>query len=286
VIKSNCRDVPAARPHERLARFVGFQVVLSAVLLAGMPAGPALAAPQAGFPSAQAPDERGLLGSVADRVVGVADRGTELMDQVRDRATGLVDAAINFLGVRYKRGGTTAESGFDCSGFTRYVFENSIGRVLPHTAGEQANAPDLVKVDKKDLRPGDLVFFDTVRRTFSHVGIYLGDGKFIHSPRSGQSVRIEDINITYWARHFTGARRAPELAAPVNESAFAKLASQAARVAPGGNGSGDALLLATGSQAPNPASLLVGSTLPAAPEAVVAGFAPRHEPFARPLAVN
>jgi len=258
-------------------------VVLSAALLA-LPAGPALAAPPAISSSVQSPDERGLLGSVADRVVGVADRSTELMGEVRDRAGSLVDAAINFLGVRYKRGGTTAESGFDCSGFTRYVFENSIGRVLPHTAGEQANSPDLMKVDKKDLKPGDLVFFDTLRRTFSHVGIYLGDGKFIHSPRSGQSVRIEDMNITYWARHFTGARRAPELAAPANEAAFANLASQATLAAAAGS-AGAPVLLAD-APALNPSGLHFGSTLPAAPEAVVAGFAPRHEPFARPLEVH
>ena len=118
---------------------------------------------------------------------------------------------MNVLGVRYKLGGNSVETGFDCSGFTRYVFENSLGRVLPHRADEQANAPELAKVDKKTSKPGDLVFFDTMRRTFSHVGIYLGDGKFIHSPRTGESVRIEDMNISYWARHFTGARRVPEL---------------------------------------------------------------------------
>jgi len=259
-------------------------VVLSAALLA-LPAGPALASPPAISSSVQSPDERGLLGSVADRVVGVADRSTELMGEVRDRAGSLVDAAINFLGVRYKRGGSTAESGFDCSGFTRYVFENSIGRVLPHTAGEQANSPDLVKVDKKDLKPGDLVFFDTLRRTFSHVGIYLGDGKFIHSPRSGQSVRIEDLNITYWSRHFTGARRAPELvAASADEAAFAKLASQAATLASSGNAS--ASLLVAEAPGLNPSGLRFGSSLPAAPEALAAGFAPRHEPFARPLEVH
>jgi len=284
VIKSNRRDVPAARPRERLASFLGCHVlVLVAALLAGVPAGPALAAPLGVSQSAQPPlDDRGLLGSVADRMAGVADRSTELMGQVRDRAHGLVDAAMNYLGVRYKRGGSTVESGFDCSGFTRYVFENSIGRVLPHTAGEQANSPDLVKVDKKDLKPGDLVFFDTLRRTFSHVGIYLGDGKFIHSPRSGQSVRIEDINIAYWARHFTGARRAPELAAPAAETSLARFAGQSAEFSPTGEisspqVSADALAL-------NPSGLRFGSSLPAAPERIAAGFAPRHEPFAPPLA--
>src|SRR6185312_13486804 len=106
--------------------------------------------------------------------------------------------------------------------------------------GEQANAPELMKVDKKDLKPGDLVFFDTMRRTFSHVGIYLGDGKFIHSPRTGESVRIEDLNVSYWARRFTGGRRVPELAegggGPTGSS---MLASLTARL-PGFGGSGGA----------------------------------------------
>ena len=190
-------------------------LVASAALVAPLLA--AQAAPQSAHEPILPPaGERGLFGTVADKV---ASGGTELLSQggqivthVRDGATNLVDSAMNFLGVRYKLGGTSAETGFDCSGFTRYVFENSIGHILPHRANEQANDPNLAKVDRKDLKPGDLVFFDTMRRTFSHVGIYLGDGKFIHAPRTGESVRIEDINISYWARRFTGARRVPELA--------------------------------------------------------------------------
>ena len=118
--------------------------------------------------------------------------------------------AMNFIGVRYRRGGTTAENGFDCSGFTRYVFENSIGLVLPRRADEQARAPGLFTIGKDELKPGDLVFFNTVRRAFSHVGIYVGDGKFIHSPRAGGEVRIEDMRVDYWAKRFNGARRAPQ----------------------------------------------------------------------------
>ena len=176
---------------------------MSTALLA--PVDSVLAAPQSVRQPAMHPvDDQGLLDSVATK-------SSQIITQVRDGTSSLVDSAMNFLGVRYKLGGNTAETGFDCSGFTRYVFENSLGRVLPHRADEQANAPELAKVDRKDLKPGDLVFFDTMRRTFSHVGIYLGDGKFIHSPRTGASVRVEDINISYWARHFTGARRAPEL---------------------------------------------------------------------------
>ena len=258
---------------------------MSAALLA--PLGTALAAPQSVRQPAMRPvDDRGLLDSVATR-------SSQLITQVRDGASGLVDSAMNFLGVRYKLGGNTAETGFDCSGFTRYVFENSLGRVLPHRADEQANAPELAKVDKKDLKPGDLVFFDTMRRTFSHVGIYLGDGKFIHSPRTGESVRIEDINISYWARHFTGARRVPELADGAGGGS-SMLASLTARLSGGGlgsGGSGGASVVSAVSAAPailsaslNPSGLRVGSTLPTLPAAAPASLGPAHAPFARQMA--
>jgi hypothetical protein len=130
-----------------------------------------------------------------------------LLRQVGDRAAGLTVAAMEFVGVRYRRGGTSAATGFDCSGFTRHVVETSLGLVLPRRADEQASAPGLVAVDRKDLKPGDLVFFNTLKRTFSHVGIYVGGNKFIHSPRPGQSVRTEDMGFAYWAKRFTGARR-------------------------------------------------------------------------------
>lgn len=139
----------------------------------------------------------------------------ELAQQVRDKATDmaseLVLSAMNFLGVPYRRGGTSAESGFDCSGFTRHVFENSVGLILPRRAIEQANSPDLVPVKKNELKPGDLVFFNTLRHTFSHVGIYIGDDKFIHSPRAGGEVRVEDMRQSYWQQRFDGARRAPTI---------------------------------------------------------------------------
>ncbi len=131
-----------------------------------------------------------------------------LARQVRDAASGLVVSAMNFLGVRYRRGGESAEKGFDCSGFTRYVFEHSIGLVLPRRADQQARDAGLLKIARDDLRPGDLVFFNTMRRAFSHVGIYIGEGRFIHAPRPGGEVRIEDMHASYWARRFTGGRRA------------------------------------------------------------------------------
>ena len=131
---------------------------------------------------------------------------------VRDKASDMVLSAMNFLGVPYRRGGISAERGFDCSGFTRHVFEMSLGLVLPRRVDEQASAPGLAKIKRDELKPGDLVFFNTLKRTFSHVGIYIGEGKFIHSPRPGGEVRVEDMRYAYWSKRFTGARRAQPLA--------------------------------------------------------------------------
>jgi len=137
-----------------------------------------------------------------------ADAPPGFIRQMGHSASAMVVSSMNFLGVRYRRGGNSAEEGFDCSGFTRHVFENSLGLILPRRADEQATAPGLKKIQKDELQPGDLVFFNTLKRTFSHVGIYVGEGKFIHAPRSGSVVRVEDMRFAYWAKRFTGARRA------------------------------------------------------------------------------
>ena len=153
--------------------------------------------------------ERGLLPADATNVVtGVTSVAPTLAQKVRDGASDMVLTAMNFLGVPYRRGGTTEATGFDCSGFTRHIFEMSLGLVLPRRANEQANAAGLTKVGRDELRPGDLVFFNTMRHTFSHVGIYIGDGKFIHSPTTGGAVRVDDMRYAYWSQRFNGARRA------------------------------------------------------------------------------
>ncbi|AOF86640.1 lecithin retinol acyltransferase family protein [Hydrogenophaga sp. RAC07] len=126
---------------------------------------------------------------------------------VGDQASSLVINAMAFLGVPYKYGGNTVETGFDCSGFVRAVYEQSLGKILPRRSDEQAAATEVI--DRSELKPGDLVFFNTMRRAFSHVGIYVGDGKFIHSPRSGSHVRMEDMRMAYWNTRFNGARRVP-----------------------------------------------------------------------------
>lgn len=131
------------------------------------------------------------------------------IDQVRqtmgEKASELVMTAMGFLGVPYRRGGSSAETGFDCSGFVRAMYQQTVGLILPRSADQQAAATKTI--DKNELRPGDLVFFNTMRRTFSHVGIYIGDNKFIHSPRSGSEVRVEDMRMSYWQTRFNGARR-------------------------------------------------------------------------------
>ncbi len=121
------------------------------------------------------------------------------------RTSELVGTAMGFLGVPYRRGGNSADTGFDCSGFVRAIYSQTVGLVLPRRAAEQAQATQTI--DKQDLQPGDLVFFNTMRRTFSHVGIYVGEGKFIHAPRTGAQVRVESMQTPYWSRRFDGARR-------------------------------------------------------------------------------
>ena len=131
------------------------------------------------------------------------------LDQVRESvsstASDLVFTAMGFLGVPYRRGGNTAETGFDCSGFVRAMYQQTVGLILPRKAEQQAAATETI--DRSELKPGDLVFFNTMRRTFSHVGIYIGEGKFIHSPKPGAEVRVESMSIAYWAHRFDGARR-------------------------------------------------------------------------------
>ena len=163
--------------------------------------------------------ERGLLQGGAN---GDAGGSSRLLASVRDTASDLVLSAMNFLGVRYTRGGNSVENGFDCSGFTRHIFEMSVGLVLPRRADEQARDNSLLAIRREELKPGDLVFFNTMKRTFSHVGIYVGDGKFIHAPRTGSAVRVEDMRDSYWAKRFTGARRADLKAAAAGEGALAR----------------------------------------------------------------
>ena len=163
------------------------------------------------LPQAAPPDEidkllaeKGLLNQLGAQI-------GQMRQSVGEKASELVVNAMGFLGVPYRRGGSSGDTGFDCSGFVRAMYQQTVGLVLPRSADLQAAAT--LTIDKNDLQPGDLVFYNTMRRAFSHVGIYIGDNKFIHAPRPGAEVRVEDMRLGYWTARFNGARRVESAAA-------------------------------------------------------------------------
>lgn len=147
--------------------------------------------------------EKGLLSQLGSQIV-------QVRQSVSEKTSELVVNAMGFLGVPYRRGGNSAETGFDCSGFVRAMYQQTVGLMLPRSADQQAAATQTI--EKSELQPGDLVFFNTMRRAFSHVGIYIGDNKFIHSPKPGAEVRVEDMRLSYWQKRFNGARRVDDTA--------------------------------------------------------------------------
>ncbi|WP_206951997.1 C40 family peptidase [Trinickia acidisoli] len=132
-------------------------------------------------------------------------RAKAFLSGMAGKAGDVVVGALNMIGVRYRWGGSSPDSGLDCSGFVRYVFQDTLGLALPRRAEEMSRVGEKVRL--ADLKPGDLVFFNTMRRTFSHVGIYIGGNKFVHSPSTGSTIRVDDLDDSYWEKHFTGARR-------------------------------------------------------------------------------
>jgi cell wall-associated NlpC family hydrolase len=151
------------------------------------------------------------------QLLGCGGLATQPEDEVGDQSTidgapisatlgrEVVMQAMGALGVRYAPGGTSPRSGFDCSGLVVYAYFRASEHELPRTT--YALSRSGVRLDPHDLRPGDLVFYNTQRRPYSHVGIYIGDQRFIHAPSSGGAVRIESMRLRYWLRRFDGARR-------------------------------------------------------------------------------
>lgn len=178
-----------------------------------------------------------------------------------DPGTEIVFRALSLLGVHYRFGGNSPESGLDCSGLVRLVFNDTLGLPLPRRSEEISRVGGSVR--PTELQPGDLVFFNTLRRAFSHVGIYIGNNQFVHAPSSGGQIRVESLGADYWSRRFDGARRvitADLLAA----GSFASLATGAVR---------PAAAPATG--------LLASVAVPAAPTAEV-NTAPSPPSVSRP----
>ncbi len=142
-----------------------------------------------------------------------SDSGTPAVEQPAStlqtrHASGVSDMlgyALKLIGVNYKYGGTQPSTGFDCSGYVSHVFRQVSGLSLPHNALAISHQGKKISVD--ELQPGDLVFFNTLRRSFSHVGIYLGDNRFVHAPSSGGGVEVVSMQDSYWMKRFNGARR-------------------------------------------------------------------------------
>jgi cell wall-associated NlpC family hydrolase len=122
-----------------------------------------------------------------------------------DRAQELVFHALAFIDVKYKYGGLSPDTGWDCSGYVYHVFKEAVGVILPRNAASMSAEGRPVR--RGELQPGDLVFFNTLKRAFSHVGIYLGDNRFIHAPSAGKAVQISSMASDYWARRYNGGRR-------------------------------------------------------------------------------
>ena len=120
----------------------------------------------------------------------------------------VLSQAMSLKGIKYKYGGNSPQTGFDCSGFVNYVFNKAANVKMPRTTRGLSRIGDTVK--KQELLPGDLVFFNTRRRPFSHVGIYLGEGEFIHAPSTGSKVSVENMDTGYWKQRFNGGKRVKE----------------------------------------------------------------------------
>lgn len=178
-------------------------------------------APATGLAQSTIPDVASL---IAPQTAAVAvndaaapdadDEDDSLVAAATDKLAGHVDGharealmafAMKLRDIRYRRGGRAPSTGFDCSGFVRYVFMHSIGLDLPTNSASQFLAG--LKVKRNEMKTGDLVFFRTRGKAISHVGIYIDNGQFIHSPSAGKTVRVDSLNEAYWSKHFVGAKR-------------------------------------------------------------------------------
>ncbi|PSJ79677.1 C40 family peptidase [Neisseria iguanae] len=128
------------------------------------------------------------------------------VEQLEGSADELIKSAMGLLGVAYRYGGTSARTGFDCSGFMQHIFRRTIGLNLPRTSAEQAKMG--AHVNRSELQPGDMVFFRTMGRgRISHVGLYIGNNRFIHAPRTGKNIEITSLSNKYWNSKYAFGRR-------------------------------------------------------------------------------
>lgn len=136
-----------------------------------------------------------------DAVTATAAPAARYLDTARELAI----HALALIGVKYRYGSDSPDEGFDCSGLVSHVVQEVTGIVLPRSSQSMSRVGR--KVEKAELEPGDLVFFNTRRRAYSHVGIYIGDARFVHAARYGREVEVSDMRGSYWRQRYNGARR-------------------------------------------------------------------------------
>lgn len=185
------------------------QMPLAVLLAFVLTANPVIAADASPDASKDAPAElakeipkQSMFQTGKSYFVRASDR---LVDSVTGKSDELINRAMEVIGVRYRWDTELPQSGLDGSSFVGYVFKDKLGFLLPRKSTQMSRVGK--PITREELQPGDLVFFNTMRLTFSHVGIYVGDNKFIHSPSKGTSVRVDDLGSLYWDKRFDGARR-------------------------------------------------------------------------------
>ncbi|MFP5375061.1 MAG: C40 family peptidase [Gammaproteobacteria bacterium] len=209
----------AARPPLRAPfRFLAAALLASLATPALADVAPRVTAEEAAVLAAIAPPqsvdtpalpERGALlaGDINRLLPAQAKAASTVSGEENGRVQGLLQRALALLGTPYRWGGTSPDGGFDCSGLVGYVFRTALGIDLPRVSREQARTGELV-ADRAALAAGDLVFFGRKGRV-DHVGIYVGEGKFVHAPSRGKDVTVSSLDTGYWSGKFMSARRIP-----------------------------------------------------------------------------
>ena len=206
-----CRKFAYIAAMKPLRRRLLAEAICLTLLLPGAALAPSAALAQTGRPQPAAASAEAeaknqtATGNAAGNAPQAATEAPELNLGVARALDAMLERARSLIGTRYRMGGNSPETGFDCSGLAGYLYRDILGFQLPRSAHEIWKFGK--SVERADLRPGDLVFYNTLKRPYSHVGIYLGDNRFIHSPATGGRVNIVEMEQRYWATRWNGAKR-------------------------------------------------------------------------------